>query len=122
MEVKSLVWLGMRTEKFDETVKLFRDVMGIAVTHEEPTFTVLSLANGDQIEVFQPSDQEHTFFTTGPVAGFEVSDLDQARAELEAAGIEFIGPIQRWGDGYGWSHFRGPDGNVYEITSIPPRS
>lgn len=31
-----------------------------------------------------------------------------------AAGIEFIGPVQRDADAI-WNHFRGPDGNVYEI-------
>ncbi len=35
---------------------------------------------------------------------------------MEAVGIEFIGPIQSAGRS-SWNHFRGPDGNVYEIIS-----
>jgi hypothetical protein len=38
---------------------------------------------------------------------------------MEAAGIEFYGPPESAPDGYGWSHFRAPDGNVYEITTTP---
>ena len=33
---------------------------------------------------------------------------------MVAAGIAFIGDPQRDG-GVAWNHYRGPDGNVYEI-------
>jgi hypothetical protein len=29
MEVTGLGWLGVRTERFEETVRFFRDVMGL---------------------------------------------------------------------------------------------
>jgi hypothetical protein len=45
-----------------------------------------------------------------------VSDVEQARVRMEAASIEFIGPVQH-SEGAKWTHFRGPDGNVYEIIS-----
>jgi hypothetical protein len=38
---------------------------------------------------------------------------------MEAAGIEFLGRAASSSDGYAWSHFRAPDGNVYEIMSGP---
>jgi hypothetical protein len=34
---------------------------------------------------------------------------------MEAEGIEFIGPIGD-GDDSKWVHFRGVDGNTYELT------
>jgi predicted enzyme related to lactoylglutathione lyase len=49
------------------------------------------------------------------VVGFAVDDIDAARAELDAAGIEVLGPVQR-GGGLAWLHFRGADGNVWELT------
>jgi len=61
-------------------------------------------------------DRTHEHFTTGPVAGFLVEDVEGARAELEKAGISFIGPVHRYDEHSAWSHFVGPDGNVYEIT------
>jgi hypothetical protein len=50
------------------------------------------------------------------VVGFEVDDIESARAELEAAGIVVLGPTQR-GGGLAWLHFRGSDGNVWELTA-----
>jgi hypothetical protein len=86
------------------------------VDHEEEDFIVFKLPDGSKVEVFGPSDQEHVHFTC-PVAGFEVDDLEAGRERLEAGGAEFIGPIQRWEPtGEAWSHFRAPDGNVYELT------
>ena len=39
---------------------------------------------------------------------------------IEAEGIEFIGSVHEWEPtGEAWSHFRAPDGNVYEITHGP---
>jgi hypothetical protein len=49
-----------------------------------------------------------------------VDDVESARGVLEAKGIEFIGPVHEWEPtGEAWSHFRAPDGNIYEITHGP---
>lgn len=115
MIVTGLTWLGTRTDDYAATVALFRDVMSLEVKELTESFAWFQLPNGDQVEVFGREDPDHEFFTTGPVVGFEVTDLDQARRELEAAGVEFIGEIHGTPGGR-WSHFRGPDGTVYEIT------
>jgi predicted enzyme related to lactoylglutathione lyase len=117
MKVKGLVWLGTRTRNFDDTVRFFGDTLDIRMVHEEPDFVVFRLPNGDAVEVFGTGDTEHEHFDKGPVVGFLVDDVGAARAELEAAGVAFIGPVHKAGDGGSWSHFTGPDGNVYEITT-----
>ena len=88
MKARGLVWLGRRTRNFDDTVRFFGDTLGLRKSYEEPDFT-----------------------------GFLVDDVREARADLEAAGISFLGPVHESDDGAAWSHFRGPDGNVYEITT-----
>jgi catechol 2,3-dioxygenase-like lactoylglutathione lyase family enzyme len=121
MEVKGLSWLGVRTARNRELVGFFRDVMGLRLdADEELGFTVFRLPNKDIVEVIGPDDSAHTFFTTAPVVGFLVDDVDAAKKEMEAAGVEFFDDeVQRADDGNAWAHFRGPDGNVYEITSGP---
>ena len=121
MKAQGLVWLGVRTAGFDETVAFFGGVLGLRPLHEEPDFAVFEAENGDKVEVFGPNDTEHRHFETGPVAGFGVDDVERARAEMEAAGVEFIGPVRRWEDGGSSAHFRGPDGNVYEVTGPSAR-
>jgi catechol 2,3-dioxygenase-like lactoylglutathione lyase family enzyme len=116
MHVKGLIWLGLRTTQFEEMVKFFRDVMSLRLIREEPELAGFQLNKDTQLELYRLEEESHTFFTTGPVVAFQVDDVDSARITMEAAGIEFIGPIQRAGK-TSWNHFRAPDGTVFEILS-----
>ena len=116
MEIQGIGWLGTRTEEFEATARFFGETMGLPAEHEEPDFAVFRLPNGGKVEVFGPSDRTHEHFATGPVAGFLVEDVQEARAELEKAGISFIGPVHHYDEHNASSHFVGPDGNVYELT------
>jgi catechol 2,3-dioxygenase-like lactoylglutathione lyase family enzyme len=118
MRVKGLSWLGLRTAQFEEMVTFFRDVMGMQPIRDEPEIVGFQLMDGTQMELFRPEEEFHVFFITGPVVAFRVDDVDAARTTMEAAGIEFIGPIQREGN-TSWNHFRAPDGTVFEILSKP---
>ena len=114
MEVRGLGWLGIRTRRFEETATFFREVMGLETLRQERDVAGFRFPDGAEMEVWRPEDEFHGFFGDGPVVGFLVDDVGAARARMEAAGVEFIGPVQRSGRA-AWSHFRGPDGNVYEI-------
>lgn len=118
VKVNGLVWLGTRTEQFGQMLTFCQEVMGLKTTHEEPDFAVLDMPNGDKFEIFGP-ESSYNRFMTYPVAGFLVDDIGAARAEMEAYGIEFIGPIHTMEDGYAWSHFRAPDGFIYSLTYSP---
>jgi catechol 2,3-dioxygenase-like lactoylglutathione lyase family enzyme len=118
VKIKGIVWVGTATERFDETVRFFSDVMGLQAVHEREDLSVLRLESGEWIEVFGPRDPHFREFDRGPAVEFLVDDVAAARAELEAQGIEFLIETHGWGD-YVWTHFRGPDGNVYGLTSGP---
>ena len=116
MDVKGLTWLGLFTDRFDEMVGFFRDVMGMTPIRDEPQIAGFQMSDGTRVELHRPEEEFHAFFTTGPVVAFRVDDVDTARATMEAAGIQFIGPIQRAGK-TSWNHFRALDGTVFEILS-----
>jgi hypothetical protein len=48
-----------------------------------------------------------------------MDDVAAVQTEMEAAGIEFFSSPESAPEGYSWSHFHAPDGNVYEIMSGP---
>jgi catechol 2,3-dioxygenase-like lactoylglutathione lyase family enzyme len=110
--------VGIRTEGFEGTARFFREVpprvMGLEEARRERAVVGFAFPDGAEMEVWRPEDEFHSLFGTGPVVGLRVDDVEAARAEMEAAGAEFLGPVQR-SEGAAWSHFRGPDGNVYEI-------
>lgn len=114
MDVTALVWVGTRTTEFGRTRRFFADVMGLRPNVDEPDFAVFDVPDGSSMEVFGPTSDFNQHLTH-PVAGFRVTDLDEARRELEAAGIEIVLPVQR-GEDRAWLHFRAPDGFVYELV------
>jgi catechol 2,3-dioxygenase-like lactoylglutathione lyase family enzyme len=117
MEVRGLVWLGVRTAHFKKTASFYKDLLGLTPFEEDAASARFRLSNRTEIHVYGPADLDHRFFGTAPVVGILVDDVDEARTKMEAAGIEFIGPVQHE-SGTTWNHFRGPDGNVYEIMSL----
>jgi predicted enzyme related to lactoylglutathione lyase len=119
MEVKRLSWLGIRTEKFEEMTDFLEQVLGLRKEISEPGRVMFRLPIGDPVDVFDAGDERYLHFTTGPVVGFLVDDVEAARAELEAGGGELVGPVLR-GDGFMWAHFRAPDGNLYELQGTDP--
>jgi hypothetical protein len=119
MKVLRLCWLGVRSHEYEAMVGLLRDLLGLRVEFEETTTTELSLPSGDRVQVFGPGDQYFEFFgqhASGPVALFEVDDVQAARAELLAARVEVVGEIEQ-DSGWEWLHFRGPDENLYALAS-----
>jgi catechol 2,3-dioxygenase-like lactoylglutathione lyase family enzyme len=116
MRVKGLTWLGLRTTQFNEMVKFFREVMGMTPIRDEPGIAGFQMTDGTNLELYDLDEKSHAFFTTGPVVAFRVDDVAASRATMEAAGIEFIGSIQRMGKST-WNHFRAPDGTVFEILA-----
>ncbi len=114
MQVKGISWLGTRTEHFDAQVRFYREVLGMEPRVLRSDFAMFVLPDGDVVEVFGPGDTGHTFMR-GPVGGFEVGSVGQARTAMEAAQVEFIGETHTHGE-RAWAHFRAPDGNIYEIA------
>lgn len=122
MEIKGLVWHGSQTEHFDEMVAFVRDVLGMQVDQVQEENIVFSAPNGDAFEIF-PKRKGGPVFYEHPGIGFLVDDVAAARAEMEAKGAEFTGPIQygtpgkNWGTA--WCSFRAPDGFLYTLVSRP---
>jgi hypothetical protein len=114
MAVRSIGFVGIRSERLGDMVRFCRDVLGIAVTRSGDDLVGFELADGTVLELYGPGDAFHSFFRTGPVVGFRVDDFDATRRTMIAAGIEFIGDAQHR-DGESWQHFHCPDGTIAEI-------
>lgn len=122
MAVKGVGFVGMRTDRFEETLALLRDVVGLPLVRQSADVAAVTLADGTFVELFGPGEIDHAHFTTGPVVGFRVDDFDAVHSAMIDAGVEFLGEVQHL-DGSGWRHFRCPDGTVAEIMgpAAPPK-
>ena len=119
MRIIKLAWVGTRTQNAEATVAFFRDVLGLRLEMEQAGFWMLKLPDGSKVEVFGPDSPINRHFTTGPVAGFLVDNVQDAAAELRSAGVEILFESPVDDSGNAWVHFRGPDGCIYEFTQDP---
>jgi catechol 2,3-dioxygenase-like lactoylglutathione lyase family enzyme len=121
MEVRGLHWAGVRTTDFDATVAFFRDVLGLSLEDHNEAATVAGfrLPSGQLFEVFGSASRYYPLHER-LVFGFHVDDVVAARAELEAAGIEFVTDVASSHTGETWTYFRGPEGVLYELTQPGP--
>jgi glyoxylase I family protein len=119
MRIIKLAWVGTRTDNAEATVAFFRDVLGLRLELEQPGFWMLKLPEGSKVEIFGPDSDVNQHFTTGPVVGFLVDDIQAAATELRSAGVEILYESGVDESGNAWVHFRAPDGNIYEFTQDP---
>lgn len=110
MNVRGLVWLGLTTSRYRETVRFLREVLGLTVVFEHEGTVEFECENATRVQVYSATSERC------PVPFFEVEDAQAARHELEAAGFPSLGDTQR-DDAWEWVAVRGPDGHVYEFGS-----
>jgi catechol 2,3-dioxygenase-like lactoylglutathione lyase family enzyme len=115
VQIIKLAWVGTRTNNFQQTVGFFRDILGLRPDFDLPEFRVLKLPDGSKVEIFGSGSEMNRHFTTGPVVGFLVDNVNAAASELRARGVEILHEVEDE-SGNAWVHFRAPDGNIYEFT------
>jgi catechol 2,3-dioxygenase-like lactoylglutathione lyase family enzyme len=131
VKVKRIGYLGVRTPHVEEMTSFFRDVLGLegGGGDENATFTRLPTNRRDLLEVYSPTLRDERMIPNDVdfMVGFVVDDLEEALAEVKAAGLELVNDViwaaEAFGDpsyeGFGWFFVRAPDGRVYAIEQMP---
>jgi len=101
MNVKGLIWLGTKTERFPDMVRFYEEVLGLSPDIKETDFAVYRLPGGETLEVF------------GPTAGHD-SLCDRAggrllgrRCSKHTCRNGGEGDRLHWPNGYRWGIFLG---------------
>jgi catechol 2,3-dioxygenase-like lactoylglutathione lyase family enzyme len=107
---------------------LFGDKWGITQKHADLRIAVTRIG-GYSIEFIQYIDPPTAPYHKDPsIAGashiaFKVDDIEQERARLEAAGVQFHSPINVFKESgkheWKWCYFRDPDGICLELVEQP---
>ena len=121
-------WIIACTGNFERSVEFFRDIMGLPIRSEGvpatdkqfSRYAQAEMPNRVVLEIVEPRAEFREIFTA-PVVSITVDDVSKARRELEDKQIEFVSPIFFAGDGWSWTYFRAPDGNVYQIQGPASR-
>ena len=118
MEIKGLAWLGSRTNNYAEMVAFCSEKLGLNQVLTKDDMAVFRMPNGDVFEIMAPAidtRQPELDQLECPKVEFLVDDVHNAREEMEAIGIEFVGPVHV-AEKHAWTNFRAPDGHLYGLT------
>ncbi len=104
---------------YDTTVAFFTETMGLPVLRswdDNGRGTIISAAGEGQIEIF--AGDESSANLRGAALAWQVDDVDQRCARLEAAGVEFVAPPadQPWG--HRNATFTGPEGLTITLFTV----
>lgn len=115
--ILGISWAGVGTDRFEENLTLFRDVLGLPVEHTAERQAILRIGDGQQLEIFG-RDGPGKRRNMPPTFAFEVDDFAVAHAALIDTGVEIEGEPGEW-NGHRWLYFRNADGYLFEIKVSP---
>ena len=118
MKVKGISWVGIGTASFDETLAFFTDVLGLEAALVEEPVAMLRAGPNQIVEIFGEGSARGRLLNSPPAIAFEVDDVQAARDELVARGVELVGEPGSW-NGHEWLYFRGPDGYMFVVKKTP---
>lgn len=114
MAVEKNGFVGFRSDNLRALREVFEESLEIVPTDASADQVGYLLSDGTRLEAYDPKNAFHSFFTTGPVVGFFVTDFERSWDRLTRIGVEQLTEIQSE-DGRCWVHFRLPDGTVAEL-------
>ena len=122
MKIEGITWhaVVLEAEPFAATRAMLMETMGLSPRLEMQGWSLFEMPNGSIIDLFAPETALGMCpwgLNDGVVFGFRVDDIHDASRDLEAAGCELLGDVNRIEQlNYSWRHFRGHDGRVYGIN------
>jgi hypothetical protein len=126
MQIEGITWHASVVDEasFDSMRTLTIETLGLSPMMEFPGVAVFAMPNGSIFELYEQGSEmvpPYGYNEGGIAFGFRVDDIEAASEQLEAAGAEILGDIQRadmGGTPYAYRHFRGTDGNVYGLNQL----
>jgi catechol 2,3-dioxygenase-like lactoylglutathione lyase family enzyme len=110
MEVERIDFVSVLTQDLPRAKHFYSEVLGLEIESEGESDMEFT-AGQVTLDVFDPSSIGQPFAPSPAGIALRVPDVAEARAELEAKGVEFDGDIVHTGV-CDMTFFRDPDGNV----------
>jgi methylmalonyl-CoA/ethylmalonyl-CoA epimerase len=136
MPIGRLNHIGVATPSIERSVALYRDMLGATKIHEAfdlpPQGVRVCFVDtpNSQIELIEPLGEDsplHAFLARNPAGGqhhvcFEVPDIHEAKAEMEAKGAKVLGEprIGAHGTLVIFLHPKDMGGVLVELMETPP--
>jgi catechol 2,3-dioxygenase-like lactoylglutathione lyase family enzyme len=110
MQVERVDFVSFLTQDIARARRFYAETLGLEIESEAENDLELR-AGQVTLDIFDPASIGQPFAPSPAGLALRVADVDAARAELEAKGVEFEGETRDTGVCH-MAHFRDPDGNA----------
>lgn len=108
-------WIGVVADDLHRQRRFYGDVLGFTETARGPGWVQFDLGDARLLEIVQRS-REPQYDQARYQVGYAVEDIEAAREELIARGVEALSDLEGGAaDGGRWCYFRDAEGNVFEL-------
>lgn len=113
MRLQRLSYVTLWTTEFEETEKIYREILGLPVLERNPNFIMFDTKSTNL--AFHRLEKAHKLDRQTVELHFEVNDVDEVYRSLQERGIHFQERPSNKPWGTRAASFHGPDGYVVEI-------
>ena len=113
MRLQRLPYITLWTTQFEETEKLYRDILGLPVLERNANFIIFDTKSTHL--AFHRLEKAHKIDRQTVELHFEVDDVDEVYSSLQVKGIGFEEHPSNKPWGTRIASFRDPEGYVIEI-------
>lgn len=106
-------WIGVVVDDVQAQRRFWGDVLGLSEEWAETDYVQYDMGEGRTLELIERS-ADPQYDALRFQVGFEVDDIEAARAELIRRGVEAITDIFP-NDEAPWTYFRDPEGHVFAL-------
>lgn len=120
MHPQGIIWVGISVEDLAAQIIWYRDVLGLNLRRQGDGWAHFAAGGGAMLELIaggQASSEAKGVDRQSIAFGLQVSDLDQAMAEMRARGVVLLGEPGQFKN-QRWAYFTDPEGNRLEIKEI----
>jgi catechol 2,3-dioxygenase-like lactoylglutathione lyase family enzyme len=112
MEVERVDFVSFLTQDMPRAKRFYTEILGLKVEGEDENGNDMELTAGQvTLDIFDPTSIGQPFAPSPAGMALRVPDVEAARAELEAKGVEFDGETVDTGVCH-MAFFKDPDGNA----------
>jgi predicted enzyme related to lactoylglutathione lyase len=112
-----VIWVGVNVKDYEAQKQFYGDLLGLKVQLSDDSHTIYEVKGATVLELKVISAEQPQNRKKGFQPGYQVVDIEAARAELVARGARPVGEIHTSKTGSSkWCYFKDGEGNIFLLS------
>jgi predicted enzyme related to lactoylglutathione lyase len=114
--IGQVIWIGVNVKDYEVQKQFYGNLLGLTVLLSDDSHTIYELQGATVLELKVISAEQPQNRKKGFQPGYQVVDIESARAELIGRGARPVGEIHTGKSGSKWCYFKDGEGNIFLLS------